>query len=41
MMLKKLMQKFKKKIHPDISPETARLSAIVNEAKDIILRDLA
>ena len=40
MMLKKLMQKFKKK-HPDISPETARLSAIVNEAKDIILRDLA
>jgi len=29
-----------KKIHPDISPETARLSAIVNEAKDVILKNL-
>ena len=29
-----------KKIHPDISPETARLSAIVNEAKDVVLKDL-
>ncbi len=34
------MLKFKKKIHPDISPETARLSAIVNEAKDVVLKDL-
>ena len=25
-----------KKIHPDISPETTRLSSIVNEAKDIV-----
>ena len=33
-------KKIQKKIHPDVSPETARLSAIVNEAKDIILRDL-
>ena len=32
--------KIQKKIHPDISPETARLSSIVNEAKDIILNDL-
>ena len=32
--------KIQKKIHPDISPETARLSAIVNEAKDIVLKDL-
>ena len=30
-----------KKIHPDISPETARLSAIVNEAKDIILDSIS
>ena len=27
--------KIQKKIHPDISPETSRLSSIVNEAKDI------
>ena len=26
-----------KKIHPDVSPETARLSTIVNEAKEIVL----
>ena len=32
--------KIQKKIHPDISPETARLSAIVNEAKDIVLRSI-
>ena len=32
--------KIQKKIHPDISPETARLSAIVNEAKDVVLKDL-
>ena len=29
--------KIQKKIHPDISPETARLSAIVNEAKEVVL----
>ena len=33
--------KIQKKIHPDISPETARLSAIVNEAKEIILRSIS
>ena len=32
--------KIQKKIHPDISPETARLSMIVNEAKEIVLRDI-
>tara|TARA_B110000046_G_C12797779_1_gene315893 strand:- start:77 stop:583 length:507 start_codon:yes stop_codon:yes gene_type:complete len=32
--------KIQKKIHPDISPETARLSTIVNEAKDIILKNI-
>ena len=29
-----------KKIHPDVSPETARLSAIVNEAKEVVLRNI-
>ena len=29
-----------KKIHPDVSPETARLSTIVNEAKEIIIKSL-
>ena len=33
--------KIQKKIHPDISPETARLSSIVNEAKEIVLKDLS
>ena len=32
--------KIQKKIHPDISPETARLSAIVNEAKEVVLNNL-
>ena len=30
-----------KKIHPDVSPETARLSAIVNEAKEVVLRSIS
>jgi hypothetical protein len=30
-----------KKIHPDISPETSRLSMIVNEAKEIVLKSIA
>ena len=30
-----------KKIHPDVSPETTRLSTIVNEAKEIVLKDIA
>ena len=30
-----------KKIHPDISPETARLSSIVNEAKDLVLKNIS
>ena len=33
--------KIQKKIHPDISPETSRLSAIVNEAKEVVMRDLS
>ena len=30
-----------KRIHPDISPETGRLSTIVNEAKDVILNNIS
>ena len=33
--------KIQKKIHPDISPETTRLSSIVNEARDIVLKDIS
>ena len=33
--------RIQKKIHPDVSPETARLSSIVNEAKDILLNNLS
>ena len=33
--------KIQKKIHPDISPETGRLSTIVNEAKEVVLKDIS
>ena len=33
--------KIQKRIHPDISPETARLSAIVNEAKEVVLKNIS
>ena len=33
--------KIQKKIHPDISPETGRLSSIVNEAKEVILKNIS
>jgi len=32
--------KIQKKIHPDVSPETSRLSSIVNEAKEVVLSQL-
>ena len=32
-------KKIMKKIHPDISPELTRLASIVNEAKEIVLKD--
>ena len=32
--------KIQKKIHPDVSPETARLSTIVNEAKEVVLKNM-
>ena len=40
-MVNKAYVNIQKKIHPDVSPETARLSAIVNEAKDVVLKDLS
>ena len=33
-------KKIMKKIHPDVSPELARLASIVNESKDVILKNL-
>ena len=33
--------KIQKKIHPDISPETSRLSMIVNEAKEIVIKNIS
>ena len=40
-LVNKAYIKIQKKIHPDISPETSRLSSIVNEAKDIVLKDIS
>ena len=40
-LVNKAYIKIQKKIHPDVSPETSRLSTIVNEAKDIVLRDIS
>ena len=40
-ILNKAYIKIQKKIHPDVSPETSRLSSIVNEAKEIILKDIS
>ena len=39
--VKKAYTKIQKKIHPDVSPETSRLSAIVNEAKEIVISDIS
>ena len=38
--VKKAYTQIQKKIHPDVSPETSRLSAIVNEAKELVLSDI-
>ena len=38
--INKAYLKIQKKIHPDVSPETSRLSTIVNEARDILLNDI-
>ena len=39
--VQKAYLKIQKKIHPDISPETSRLSSLVNEAKEVVLKDLS
>ena len=39
--VKKAHAKIQKKIHPDVSPETTRLSSLVNEAKEMVLKDLS
>ncbi len=36
----KSYKKIMKKIHPDISPELTRLASIVNEAKELVLKDV-
>ena len=36
----KSYKKIMKKIHPDLNPELNRLASIVNESKDIILKDI-
>ena len=33
-------KKIMKKIHPDLNPELNRLAAIVNESKEIVLKDI-
>jgi len=38
--VKKAHAKIQKKIHPDVSPETTRLSSLVNEAKEVVLKDI-
>ena len=39
--VKKAHAKIQKKIHPDISPDTTRLSSLVNEANEIVLQDIS
>ena len=36
----KSYKKIMKKIHPDLNPELNRLASIVNESKDIVLKDI-
>tara|TARA_B100001250_G_C19633736_1_gene714957 strand:- start:458 stop:967 length:510 start_codon:yes stop_codon:yes gene_type:complete len=36
----KSYKKIMKKIHPDVSPELTRLASIVNEAKELVLKDV-
>tara|TARA_Y100001958_G_scaffold156899_1_gene150607 strand:+ start:763 stop:1245 length:483 start_codon:yes stop_codon:yes gene_type:complete len=38
--INKAYLKIQKRIHPDVSPETSRLSSIVNEARDVLLNDI-
>ena len=38
--INKAYTNIQKKIHPDISPETSRLSSIVNEARDLLIKEI-
>ena len=38
--INKAYTKIQKKIHPDVSPETPRLSTLVNEARDVLLKEI-
>ena len=38
--IQKSYKKIMKKIHPDLNPELNRLAAIVNESKEIVLKDI-
>ena len=38
--VKKAANNIQKKIHPDVSPQTAKLSSLVNEARDILLKNI-
>ena len=38
--IQKSYKKIMKKIHPDLNPELNRLAAIVNESKDVVLKDI-
>ena len=38
--IQKSYKKIMKKIHPDLNPELNRSAAIVNECKEIVLKDL-
>ena len=38
--IQKSYKKIMKKIHPDLNPELDRLAAIVNESKEIVLKDI-
>ena len=40
-LVNKAYVNIQKKIHPDVSPETGRLSTLVNEAKEIVLKDIS
>ena len=38
--IQKSYKKIMKKIHPDLNPELNRLAAIVNESKEVVLKDV-
>ena len=40
-LVNKVYINIQKKIHPDVSPETGRLSTLVNEAKEIVIKDIS